>query len=86
MEKIKVTICTGTACFVMGASELMLLSEKLPEDLKDKVEISGSTCIEKCKSGSASHPPYVTINGDVIENANLPSVIERISQIAAKNK
>ena len=27
MKKIKVSICTGTACFVMGASEIMLLEE-----------------------------------------------------------
>ena len=39
MEKIKVSICTGTACFVMGSSEIMLIEEKLPEDLKDKVEV-----------------------------------------------
>ena len=48
MRKIQVEICTGTACFVMGASELMLLEEKLPESLKDKVEITGSTCMGNC--------------------------------------
>ena len=35
MEKIKVSICTGTACFVMGASEMMLLEDELPDSLKE---------------------------------------------------
>ena len=59
MKKIKVSICTGTTCYVMGASELLLLEELLPEELKDKVEIEGVTCLEKCKStgiGNAKAP------------------------------
>ena len=50
MKKIKVSICTGTTCYVMGASDLLLLEEVLPEHLKGKVEIEGVTCLEKCKS------------------------------------
>ena len=38
MKKIKVSICTGTACFVMGASEIMLLEEELSPELKEIVE------------------------------------------------
>ena len=53
MKKIKVSICTGTACFVMGASEIMLLEEKLSDELKDMVEVEGITCFEKCKIMSA---------------------------------
>ena len=37
MKKIKVSICTGTACFVMGASEIMLLEEKLSDELWARV-------------------------------------------------
>jgi len=82
MEKIKVTICTGTACFVMGASDLMLLQEKLPAELKDKVEISGCTCMNECKGDKNGMPPYVKINGHVIHQANIPDIISRIAEIA----
>jgi NADH:ubiquinone oxidoreductase subunit E len=83
MKKIKVTICTGTACFVMGASDIMLLSEKLPPEMKDKVEIGGCTCMGECKGDKNGRPPYVKINDEIIREANLPVVIERIIELAA---
>lgn len=80
--KIKVTICTGTACFVMGASEIMLLEENLPPELKDMVEIEGVTCMEKCKNGVNGKAPFVTVNDELISSATLLSVIEKIKEIA----
>lgn len=82
MKKIKVSICTGTACYVMGASELLLLGEMLPEDLKDKVEIEGVTCLDKCKGAGSgkSKPPYVLVDGELIESATVQSVIAKIEE------
>lgn len=84
MKKVKVSICTGTACFVMGASEIMLLEESFPEDLKEKVdlEIEGVSCLEKCNNPKNGKSPFVIINGEVMSNASLSSVIERIRDIA----
>lgn len=84
MEKIQVTICTGTACFVMGASELMLLTEKLPDELKDAVELKGSTCMGECKGSKNGRPPYIKIDDEVIHSANVADVIAKIEEIAAK--
>ena len=36
-DKIKITICTGTHCFVMGGSDLLLLDECLPRRLKRSI-------------------------------------------------
>lgn len=80
MKKIKVTICAGTACFVMGASELMLLEEELPEDLKDKVEIDGVTCMELCKDSKNGKSPFVKIDDEIMSEATLPLVISRIRE------
>lgn len=82
MEKIKVSICTGTACFVMGASEILLLEEELPEELRGMVQVEGVTCFEGCKNPECGQSPFVKINDEVIDKANLVSVIERISEIA----
>ncbi len=82
MEKIKVSICTGTACFVMGASELMLLEEELPPELKDKVEVEGITCFEVCKNSSCGKAPFVQINGEIVPEATIPVVLEKIHHIA----
>lgn len=81
MDKIKVSICTGTACFVMGASEIMLLEEELPEELKDKVEVEGITCFEHCKDSKCGKAPFVKINEEVIPEATLPKVLERIQEL-----
>jgi len=81
MNKHKVTICTGTACFVMGGSELLLLEEQLPDDLKAITEIEGSPCIGTCKhsehgKNQSDHAPFVQINGEVIEQASTQKIIE----------
>jgi NADH:ubiquinone oxidoreductase subunit E len=88
MEKHKVTICTGTACFVMGGSELLLLEEQLPDDLKDVTEIEGSPCIGTCKSAEhgktqADQAPFVQIDGEVIEQASIPKIIDYLRRLNA---
>ena len=71
MKKIKVSICTGTACFVMGASEIMLLEEELTV-----------TCLELCKNSEYGKAPFVKINDEVVSQATLPLVLEKIRQLA----
>lgn len=78
MRKIRVSICTGTACFVMGASEIMLIEDELPEDLKGKVEVEGMPCLEKCKDSSCGKAPFVLVNGQVVQQATVTTVIEKI--------
>lgn len=80
MKKIKVSICTGTACYVMGASELLLLDENLPEELRNAVEIEGVPCIEQCHGGAKKQPPYVKIDGELIPAATLQTVISKIEE------
>jgi len=81
MEKVKVSICTGTACFVMGGSEILLIEDQLPDDLKGKVEVEGVTCLEKCKDSSCGKAPFVIVNGEVVSQATITSVIEKIRTV-----
>ena len=63
MEKIKVDVCLGTTCFVMGGSHLQELTEILPRKYGDKVEVNGSTCLEMCSNNTEySKAPYVRVN------------------------
>ncbi|MBR2362932.1 MAG: NAD(P)H-dependent oxidoreductase subunit E [Spirochaetaceae bacterium] len=82
MKKIKVSICTGTACFVMGASEIMLLEEELSPELRDMVEIEGVTCLDLCKDAACGKAPFVRINDEILAQATLLSVLEKIQQLA----
>ena len=75
MKKIMVSICTGTACFVMGASEIMLLEEQLPSELQDIVEVQGITCFEVCKNSECGKAPFVKINDEIISEASLPKLL-----------
>lgn len=84
MKKITVSICTGTACFVMGASEIMLLEEELSPELKEIVEIEGITCLDLCKNAECGKAPFVKINDQVLSQATLPLVMEKIRQLAAQ--
>ena len=82
MKKIKVSICTGTTCYVMGASELLLLEEVLPAHLKDVVEIEGVTCLEKCKSTGIGNAkaPFVLVDDELVSSATVQSVIAKIEE------
>ncbi len=85
MEKIHISICTGTTCFVMGGSELMLLKEKLPADIKEFVEIEGKTCLGNCKKNNSLKAPFVEINGELMCKATIPSIINRIRELTKEN-
>lgn len=77
---VTVSICTGTTCFVMGASELMLLEEYLPEDIKDQVEITGMTCFGKCKNSEHGKAPFVMVDDKLVSEATIDSVLDAIRE------
>ena len=88
MKKHKVTICTGTACFVMGGSELLLLEEQLPDDLKAVTEVEGSTCIGICtrsdyEGEQADHAPFALVDEAVIEQASAQKIIDYLKKLEA---
>ncbi len=54
---IKVKVCCGTSCYIMGACDL--IDSRFKDD--SRVQIEGSTCMNLCKSGD-KRPPYIKIN------------------------
>jgi len=91
MKKHKVTICTGTACFVMGGSELLLLEEQLPGDLKAVTEIEGAACSGICNRGEyegtqADHAPFAQVDGKVIEQASAQKIIDCLRKLEEENQ
>ena len=91
MKKHKVTICTGTTCIVMGSSELLLLEEQLPSDLKAVTEIEGSPCSGICNhseySGTqADHAPFAQVDGKIIEQASIQKIIDCLITLEAESQ
>lgn len=51
---VQLVICTGTACYILGGSELLLIEEALPPQLRSRVQISGAPCLGHCRN--PAHP------------------------------
>lgn len=75
---IKVKICRGTVCHVMGGSDLPLISEVIPPELKSKVEIEGISCLDYCSNTDGLKPPFVIVNEHVISEATMAKVLDVI--------
>jgi NADH-quinone oxidoreductase subunit G len=66
-EKVKVSVCAGTNCFLKGSQEVIrdVLQCVDAQQLQDQVEVSASFCFEKCDQG-----PTVQVDGQQLQNCN----------------
>ena len=86
MERIKVEICCGTACYLLGAAKLMDLELSLPPDLRGRVDIEARTCLEMCERDSLGGAPYVRFNDtEVMCEATPEKVLARIRELAGED-
>ncbi len=83
MNRIKVVVCTGTTCYVMGAGNLLSFKEHLDSDLAERVDIEGSACLELCKNDEYGHAPFVKVNDTVIPDATVTKIVEEIRRRGA---
>ena len=81
MSKITVKICAGTTCFVMGGADLQELIDIIPRKYGDKVEVSGTPCLEVCSSNlEYANAPYVKVDDDIVVEATVEKVLEIIDK------
>lgn len=82
MNKVKVEICCGTACYLLGAVQLMRLEEYLSDELKGKVELEPKGCLGLCNDDKLGGAPYVRFNGtEPMSGATPDKVIARIREL-----
>ena len=82
MNMIKVEICCGTACYLLGAAKLMNLEEMLPEECRGRVEVEAKTCLELCERDNLGGAPYVRFNGsEIMSQATPEKVIARVREL-----
>lgn len=77
MEKIKVAVCCGTTCYLMGNFELLDLKNNLDDEVLAKIEIVGSPCLGYCSKGEEK-PPFAKVNDRLISSANPHKLITEI--------
>ena len=78
MKKIELKICVGTMCYVMGGAELRDTLENLPNEIKQHLDVSFSTCLGYCDK--MKDPPYVELNGRMIAGASKLSLIQVLKE------
>ncbi|TDO83301.1 thioredoxin-like protein [Halanaerobium saccharolyticum] len=66
MPKNTLKICIGTPCHLMGASELLELIAELDQNLRDKIELKTSHCIDDC----CEQAPVAEFNGRIYQDLN----------------
>ncbi|HMA66172.1 MAG TPA: hypothetical protein VKO63_13275, partial [Chitinispirillaceae bacterium] len=65
---------------LMGASSLQTLQDDLPLSLRDNVDVTGKRCLGLCSSNHTK-APYVLVNDEVLDEASLPKIIEKIEKV-----
>lgn len=72
----RITVCTGTTCYVMGAAELIEELEGAIERGELTAELRGSTCLGHCKARSNGAPPFLEVEGKPIAAASYETVVK----------
>ncbi len=77
---VKIVVCSGTACYVMGGSELLLLDDHIPAKWKGNVEIEGAPCLGYCKDKKQGKAPFALVDGVPVPQATIPEVLRLIAE------
>ena len=81
MRTIAVTVCTGTACYVLGGSELLTLKDRLPEEYAKCVLLAGSPCLDRCRDrADGKRPPYVSVDGKTHGGVDMEELIDLVME------
>ena len=60
MNRVKVEICRGTSCHLLGSQELVEAMESLPAARREQIDICMADCLKTCRQG-----PNIRIDGVV---------------------
>lgn len=82
MKKIKVRICVGTSCFVMGSAQIQSLEFNAPADIADNIEIVEERCMNLCKdiTRKRNRGPFVYVDDELVEEATYEKVVAKIRE------
>ncbi len=76
-ERLPVSVCVGTSCYVRGAQTLLhrLIRHVVDQGLADRVEVQASFCFEACDRG-----PTVRIGDRVIEKCTMERACDILTE------
>ncbi|MDZ7673403.1 MAG: NAD(P)H-dependent oxidoreductase subunit E [Halanaerobiales bacterium] len=80
MSKVKVEICIGTPCYLMGARELIDEMQRMKKEYEDKIELKSLHCIEeRCEMA-----PIVKVNGEIYEEVTYDKLQKLVKEKLAR--
>lgn len=80
-QKIKLEICCGTTCYMLGGAALLKLERSLPEEWLHLLDFSAAPCMNSCSREDLGRAPFVRLNGELIGNASEEKVYRLIAEI-----
>lgn len=75
---VKVEICVGSHCSLVGALNILDTLEKLQEDYPGEIEIKRVECLDRCED--IKKAPVVKVDDELITSAQTQKVISRIME------
>lgn len=83
-KKIHLQVCSGTACFVMGGSDLLTLFEFLTDEEKELVSLAAVPCFEHCRTEPDSRPPFIMIDGITYDRMDMDRMVTLLREKLAQ--
>ena len=83
MERIKVKICMGTACYVSGSGDFLFIKDELDAETAGRIDLEAIPCLMRCDT-SGSKPPFVFVEDVMISSADVPSVKRAIEAVTTR--
>jgi len=77
-DLISIRICVGTYSYIMGGADLMNLKEEIPAVWLDRIKIDAAVTLPGCDEKTMT-PPFVEINGDLMCEASIEKIVERLT-------
>jgi NADH-quinone oxidoreductase subunit G len=76
-DKLKVSVCLGTNCFLKGSQEVLngVLRHAEQNNLEGRLDVRAGFCFEKCESG-----PTVMIDGQYVHQCTAAKAIEELNK------
>ena len=85
-QKIKLKICSGTACFITGGSDLLTIFDYLTPEEQKCISLMALPCLNNCKDEKDFHPPFVIIDDIQYEKMTIDKLCTLLKDKIKKDK
>ncbi|MGI6092174.1 MAG: NAD(P)H-dependent oxidoreductase subunit E [Veillonellaceae bacterium] len=74
MNTLTIEICVGSACYLLGAQDLLEMIEGLPPAIRSQIDLRGASCLNACGKG-----PNIRINGELMSDVTPEKLLDIIN-------